>query len=227
MLRVQVLLFTQLLITSNFLKKKELSLKTKVIFLKKLKKLNNAHFFLKNIVELLVELKKNNVTLLLKSYFKKYIYINILRSFFFFKFNLNNILYIIINNKKKQVFLNILNNFKKNKNFLSSGICLSLLGQKIKSMRRSTKGFLVLINFLKKILIKNKAFLFNFNIISSKKFSLILFKEINLFLKNIKKTNVCFFWELKLSSGNNLKKVRRIKRRLKKRILKHEIGTNI
>ena len=193
MLRVQVLLFTQLLITSNFLKKKELSLKTKVIFLKKLKKLNNAHFFLKNIVELLVELKKNNVTLLLKSYFKKYIYINILRSFFFFKFNLNNILYIIINNKKKQVFLNILNNFKKNKNFLSSGICLSLLGQKIKSMRRSTKGFLVLINFLKKILIKNKAFLFNFNIISSKKFSLILFKEINLFLKNIKKTNVCFF----------------------------------
>lgn len=228
MLRVQVLLFTLMIISSNFFKKKESSLKTKFIFLKKLKKLNNLFFFFKNITNFLIELRKNNLGIsYLKNYFKKYIYINILWSFFFFKFNFTNTIYVILNNKKKQGFLNVLNNFKKNKNFLSAGMCLKILGQKIKSMRRSTKGFLILINFLKKILLKNKSSFFNFNVISSKKYSLILFKEIQNFLKILKKTNSCFFWELKLSSGNNLKKIRRIKRRLKKRILKHEIGTNI
>jgi hypothetical protein len=183
-----------LIINSKILRKKENKLKVKIILLKKLKKLVVSYFFLKNISNLIIELKKNSGLLgLLKCYIKKYIYISTLRAFFFFKFKFENILYIILNNKKKQGFLNILNNFKKNKNFLSSGVCLKYLGQKIKSMRRSTKGFLVLINFLKKILLKNKNLFFSFNIISSKKYSLLLFKEISFFLKNLKKNDTIFF----------------------------------
>jgi len=183
-----------MIIKSNFYLKKQRRLSIKLFFLKKLKKLQIFYFFLNNISKFLIFLKKEfNFLNFLKKYFKKYIYIITLKNFFFYNLKPKNSLYIILNNKKKQIFLNILNNLKKNKNFLSTGICLKILGSKTKSMRRTTKGFLVLINFLKKILLKNKNLFLNFNIISSKKYSLVLLKELAAFLKIIKKNSAIFF----------------------------------
>lgn len=216
-----------MIIISNFWKKKEKNLFLKKFIFKKIKNLKLNMITLLNIINLLFYINKNKIILnFLKKYYQKYNYINILNYFNNFSLFYKNILYIVLNNKKKQVFLNILNSSKKNKNFLSTGVCLKYLNIKTKSMRRSNKGFLILINFLKKILLKNKFFFFNFFVNSSKKYSLILFKELSFFLKNIKKKNSAIIWQIKLSSGNNLKKIRRIKRRLKKRILKHEAGTN-
>lgn len=183
-----------MIIKSNFYLKKEKKIKIHSFFLKKLKRLSVSYFFLNNISNFLIFLKKDlNFLIFLKKYLKKYIYISILKNFFFYKLKFKDVLYIILNNKKKQGFLNILNSLKKNKNFLSAGVCLKFLGSKTKSMRRSTKGFLVLINFLKKILIKNKNLFFNFNIISSKKYSLILIRELSNLLKNLKKPSALFF----------------------------------
>ena len=216
-----------MILNSKFLKKKEVSRLLKKKIFKKKKNLNLKNIFLKNLLVFLVYIyKTTNLLNFLKKYFNKYIYMNTLKYFYSVNLLYKNILYVVINNKKKQIFLNILNNSKKNKNFLSTGVCLKYLNIKNKSMRRSTKGFLILINFLKKILLKNNFCFFNFFINSSKKYSLILFKELSAFLIHIKKKNAAIFWQTKISSGNNLKKIRRIKRRLKKRITKHELGTN-
>jgi hypothetical protein len=180
-----------MIINLNYLKKKENKIFFKKYLFKKIKFLKINLFKILGLLKLLVYINKNKIILnFLKKYYQKYTYLTFLNYFNEINYSYKNMLYIVLNNKKKQIFLNILNTFKKNKNFLSTGVCLKYLNIKTKSMRRSNKGFLILINFLKKILIKNKGLYFNFFLNSSKKYSLILFKELSNFLKNIKKKNV-------------------------------------
>jgi len=159
---------------------------------------------------------------------KKYRYLsNYTKNFFILKnFNylLKSSLYFILNKKKKQIYFNLLSNKKKNKLFFSTGTCLAMSSIKNKSLKRSLRGFTIFLSFLKKNILKNSNFFYIFYFNSSKKISFFLFKEIFLFLKKLKKNNNLFIWQIK-SPTTIFKNIRRIKRRLRKRIQKHERGT--
>lgn len=186
-------------------------------------------FKLKNLIKLTkLHFKKNKKLYFLKKYKFFYFFLNYFTNLKKYTNSCKKILYVIFNNNKKQTFVNILNSYKKNKHFLSTGVCIKYnKNTKSKSLKRSIKGLLMLLHMLKKNLIKNKKYYFFFLLNSSRKLSIIILKELSFFLKKIKKKYNLVCWQTKLKNKTNVVGVRRIKRRLKKRILKHEAGTFI
>ncbi len=133
--------------------------------------------------------------------------------------NIKNTYYIILNKKKNHYYLNILEN-NKLYCYLTVGTMLQFFNLTKKCLRRSKKGFNMLINCFKKFF--NYFNVNNINLILNfLDFNFILLKKN--FFKNIKLNDLFF---LKLNNSFNFfkfKKYKNIRKRLKKKFIKKYI----
>ena len=182
-----------------------------------------------NLITFFFFLKKNKNILVLKYLFKQYtlFFFNFFNFIYFFNFNYyfhlkffkNNIFILIFNFRKQQPFFTNFF-FLKNKivQTLSLGVLLNFLFLRAKSLRHTSKGLNIFLNFFKKInlfLNFKKNSNYHVSIYSlKKKYKFTIIKLYSL----LKKINITSFF-LKPELLINQKIKRFIKKRIKKKLV--------